>query len=280
MKTIIERIAHDYKLNDNDLYLIQYIIDHSDEVIHLSTHQLAKKTFTSATAVIRCIKKLGFDNYNDFKIHLESFLSQYYLKEMEILSHENFQSIKDKLAQIETGIINQTKDFISIENLQKVMSLLLQNSYIDIIANDTNACISEYISHLLLSIGKITTVYQNRDKQLWLGLNVDINHTVIMVSKNGKDQHLLKISDILIKRKIPLIIITSHKENALAKKKALILYGVIHDEFENLKDMVFYISLKYIFDLIYSIMISENLQQAKELDQLYGTLYERKDGSR
>ena len=79
MKTIIERIAHDYKLNDNDLYLIQYIIDHSDEVIHLSTHQLAKKTFTSATAVIRCIKKLGFDNYNDFKIHLESFLSQYYL---------------------------------------------------------------------------------------------------------------------------------------------------------------------------------------------------------
>ena len=40
--------------------------------------------------------------------------------------------------------------------------------------------------------------------------------------------------------------------------------------------MVFYISLKYIF----SIMISENLQQAKELDQLYGTLYERKDGSR
>ena len=87
MKTIIERITHDYKLNDNDLYLIQYIIDHSDEVIHLSTHQLAKKTFTSATAVIRCIKKLGFDNYNDFKIHLESFLSQYYLKEMEILSH-------------------------------------------------------------------------------------------------------------------------------------------------------------------------------------------------
>ena len=280
MKTIIERIAHDYKLNDNDLYLIQYIIDHSDEVIHLSTHQLAKKTFTSATAVIRCIKKLGFDNYNDFKIHLESFLSQYYLKEMEILSHENFQSIKDKLAQIETGIINQTKDFISIENLQKVMSLLLQNSYIDIIANDTNACISEYISHLLLSIGKITTVYQNRDKQLWLGLNVDTHHTVIMVSKNGKDQHLLKISDILIKRKIPLIIITSHKENAPAKKQALILYGVIHDEFENLKDMVFYISLKYIFDLIYSIMISENLQQAKELDQLYGTLYERKDGSR
>lgn len=80
----------------------------------------------------------------------------------------------------------------------------------------------------------------------------------------------------MIKRKIPFIIITSHKKNLLAKKQAVLLYGVIHDEFESLKDMVFYISLKYIFDLIYSVLISENLQQAKEVDQLYGALFDKK----
>ena len=47
MSLILEKIAQDYKLNDNDLYLAQYIIDHSDEVIHLSTHQLAKIHNTS-----------------------------------------------------------------------------------------------------------------------------------------------------------------------------------------------------------------------------------------
>ena len=54
------------------------------------------------------------------------------------------------------------------------------------------------------------------------------------------------------------------------------LHGMVHDEFESLKDMVFYISLKYIFDLIYSIIISDNLQQAKEVDQLYGSLFDKK----
>lgn len=156
------------------------------------------------------------------------------------------------------------------------MDYISKNKYIDIIANDTNACIGEYASHLLLSTGKITTVYQNRDKQLWLSLNVDHYHTVIMISKNGKDEHLLNVADILIIRKIPFIIITSHKENLLAKKQAVLLYGVIHDEFESLKDMVFYISLKYIFDLMYSVLISENLQQAKEVDQLYGALFDKK----
>ena len=76
MSMILEKIAHDYKLNDNDLYLAQYIIDYSEEVIHLSTHQLAKNTYTSATAVVRFVKKLGFINYNDFKINIHSFLSQ------------------------------------------------------------------------------------------------------------------------------------------------------------------------------------------------------------
>ena len=80
----------------------------------------------------------------------------------------------------------------------------------------------------------------------------------------------------MIKRKIPFIIITSYKENPLSKKQAILLHGVVHDEFESLKDMVFYISLKYIFDLIYSIIISDNLQQAKEVDQLYGSLFDKK----
>lgn len=275
MRMILEKIAQDYRLNDNDLYLAQYIIDHSEEVVQLSTHQLAKNTYTSATAVVRFVKKLGFMNYNDFKIHIHSFLSQYYLKNMEILSHESLFSVKEKLSEIEVGIIKQTENMISLDVLGKVMSYISQNQYLDIIANDTNACIGEYASHLLLSTGKITTVYQNEDKQLWLSLNVDSSHTVIMISKYGKDKHLLNIADILIKRKIPFIIITSHKENALAKKQAVLLYGVIHDEFESLKDMIFYISLKYIFDLIYSILISDNLQQAKELDKLYGTLFDK-----
>lgn len=276
MSLILEKIAQDYKLNDNDLYLAQYIIDHSDEVIHLSTHQLAKNTYTSATAVVRFVKKLGFVSYNDFKIHIHSFLNQYYLKDMEILSHESLFSIKEKLSEIEVGIMNQTKYMLSVDTLKEVMFHISHNQYIDIIANDTNACIGEYASHLLLSTGKITTVYQNRDKQLWLSLNVDSHHTVIMISKNGKNEHLLNIADILIKRKIPFIIITSHKENPLSKKQAILLHGMVHDEFESLKDMVFYISLKYIFDLIYSIIISDDLQQAKEVDQLYGSLFDKK----
>lgn len=37
--------------------------------------------------------------------------------------------------------------------------------------------------------------------------------------------------------------------------------------------MIFYVSLKYLFDLIYSLLISENLSQAEEWNRLYERLY-------
>ena len=45
------------------------------------------------------------------------------------------------------------------------------------------------------------------------------------------------------------------------------------EEFESLKDMIFYISLKYIFDLFYTILISNDLKHSKELDNLYGHIF-------
>lgn len=273
MERILEHIVQDYQLNENDRYMLQYVLDHSEEVVHMSTRQLAEKTYTNATAVVRFVKKLGFANYGDFKIHLHDFLSRYHLQKMEILSHEGLLSIMDKLAALEAGIIDQTRSMISLETFKQVMALISQKQYIDIIAKDTNACIGDYASHLLCSLGKIVTVYQNEDRQLWLSLNSDDQHTVIVISKYGRDPHLKNVANILVQRGIPLIIITSHKASPLTKKQALTLYGVIHDEFAGLKDMIFYVSLKYLFDLVYSLLISENLSQAEEWDRLYERLY-------
>lgn len=118
MERILEHIVQDYQLNENDKYMLQYVLDHSEEVVHMSTRQLAEKTYTNATAVVRFVKKIGFANYGDFKIHLHDFLSRYHLQKMEILSHEGLLSIMDKLAALEAGIIDQTRSMISFETFK------------------------------------------------------------------------------------------------------------------------------------------------------------------
>lgn len=196
---------------------------------------------------------------------------------MRIMSNEDLYTIKNKLAEIEIGIINQTKQQLNSNVFNEVMTMISRNKYIDIIANDANAAISEYGSHILSSVNKIVNVYHNGNKQLWLSLNVSSDHTVILISKFGRTKHLLKIADTLKQRHIPFIIITTDKTKDLSNKSPYVLYGINHEDLNNLKDMTFYISLKYIFDLIYTTLVSYDYKQAKELDDLYAKIYYSKD---
>lgn len=275
--TILEQFKKDYKLNENDLFIIQYIIEHNEEITSYSSHQLAKETYSSPTAVIRLVKKIGFENYNDFKLNIHTLLNKYTLSNMRIMSNEDLYTIKNKLAEIEIGIINQTKEQLNSNIFNEVMTMISRNKYIDIIANDANAAISEYGSHILSSVNKIVNVYHNGNKQLWLSLNVSSDHTVILISKFGRTKHLLKIADTLKQRHIPFIIITTDKTKDLSNKSPYVLYGINHEDLNNLKDMTFYISLKYIFDLIYTALFSYDYKEAKELDDLYAKIYYSKD---
>ena len=72
---ILKQLEKDYKLNENDLFIARYILEHSEEIPLLSSHQLAKETFTSPTAIIRFVKKLGFESYND--IYRRKCLNKY-----------------------------------------------------------------------------------------------------------------------------------------------------------------------------------------------------------
>ena len=61
------------------------------------------------------------------------------------------------------------------------------------------------------------------------------DHTIILVSKYGKNKHLLRVVDILKERKIPFLVITSKQAKELSLKTPYVLYGIIHEEFESLK---------------------------------------------
>ena len=162
--TILEQFKKGFKLNENDLFIIQYIIEHSEEITSYSSHQLAKETYSSPTAIIRLVKKIGFKNYNDFKLNIHSLLNKYTLSNMRIMSNEDLYTIKNKLAEIETGIINQTKEHLNSNVFNEVMTMISRNKYIDIIANDANTAISEYGSHILSVSAKLYSVPKKDDQ--------------------------------------------------------------------------------------------------------------------
>ncbi|MDE6953780.1 MAG: MurR/RpiR family transcriptional regulator [Erysipelotrichales bacterium] len=274
MDTIFDRIKQANHLNDNDDVIIQYIINHLEEIPHLSSGELARRTYTSSTSIIRFIKKLKYQSYNDFKLHIVSDLKNIKNPTLSVMPNEDMLSLVNKISKIEINIIQKTKELLSMEVLTQVMAYISKHQYIDIIANDTNASIGDYASHLLWSVGKFVQVYHHSDKQLYVGLNTPQDHVVIFISKKGNNAHLKKIAKILKVRGVKTILLTSNLDEGLAQYCDYCLYGLMEQTSAQLRDSVFYMSIKYILDLIYVILFSQNYENTIQLEQIYKDIYE------
>lgn len=72
---------HASKLSDLDNDIIQFIIEHSDEVIDLSITELADKVHISKSSILRLTKKLGFSGYSEFKYFLRQEQNTQFISE-------------------------------------------------------------------------------------------------------------------------------------------------------------------------------------------------------
>lgn len=63
---------HYHELNENDLYIWQYILHHQDQCQKMSIQEFSKKCNVSHTSLLRFAKKLGLDGYSELKFYLKS----------------------------------------------------------------------------------------------------------------------------------------------------------------------------------------------------------------
>ena len=273
---ILDEISNNTNLNENEQQILKYITEHIDEVPTLSSRELARRTYTSSTAVLRCIKKLGFQNYNDFKLNINSYLKNYTTEEIKVSENDEFLDLMNKMTALNEQIIQQTKENLSIDTIKKVIRKLDKAKYIDIVANNENAAIAEYVSWNFCKLGKIVTVYDKDSKQIFLGMNATKEHAVIVITKYGENLNIQRMMKMLKKRRIPVISMTS-KDNETMKELSDYMIGVVHDEsVNNFVSLIYTTSLKYIFDLIYASLFSKHYDSTIKNEDTLLKLFERK----
>lgn len=273
--TIVDEIEVKVDLSDTEKAIIEYIDKHLDDVPDWSSRELARRTYTSSTAVLRLIKKLGYKNYNDFKLHITSMLKNLSIGDLSIEGDEDFLLMVNKFTEIEQNVIQKTKEMISMGTLKNVCAIISEAKYIDIIANDANADIASYACHNFFYIGKIAKIYHYADAQLYSSMLADDSHVAIVVTKYGVTTIINTAAENFRKRGIPVIAFLN-VGNKTYHEYDYVFYCERDDSLEKLGDLVFNISTKYLFDLIFSILFSQNFKETKTIEREHSKLFERK----
>lgn len=269
---MLDVIQEKVKLNENEKRICEYIFAHIEEVPKYSSRRLAKETYTNATAILRLSRKLGFENYNEFKLNLVR-LKDMKIPDAQIVKKENLVSINNRIATLHIDIIEHIRKSVDLNHLAQICDKMNHSPYIDFIATDLNASLADFASHLFFMEGKICNVYVDRDQQIYLGMNAPSDHVVFLISKTGRNKRIIDVAKELKKRHVTSIAITPSKHNLLAKNCQYTLPIQYKNDLLGLGEITFTLAARYLITLLYVMLFSEHYDDVVRLNETYANRY-------
>lgn len=203
---------HHDKLNENDLAIVSYILKHQESCQNMSIIALSKECHTSKSSILRLTQKLGFTGFTEFKYGLK-------------------QAPKDRYAETENLLKMQSKDIAATLKLmqQTDVSSIVQKMYQAerIFGYGTgwgqqNAV--KELSRNLMACGKYMLSIPAKTE---FDLNMPIiteKDFVVIISLSGDGKDIEQNIQTLNLRDVPILSITTFKNNYLASLTPYNLY--------------------------------------------------------
>ncbi len=220
MKSVLVRLQ-EYKGNASgaEKAAVAYLLTNPVEVSSLSIHELAEKSFSSSSTIIRLCRKLGFKGYRDFTKSLVYELalrqSTYDERKNEITTGDSLQEIVDKVTYKNIVSLEDTRKLMDLTVLQKCVDLLLHCKSITIFGMGSSLLVAKDANLKFLRINKPCFVSEDWHVQLLQARNMTKDDVAIAISYSGMTEEVLRCVESAKEKGSPVIAITRFEENPL-----------------------------------------------------------------
>lgn len=273
-----EELSKSAKFSDTEKIIANYILEHPEQIEYLSTRQLAELTFTSPATVVRLCKKVGTKGFPDFKL---KYLNENCLlpqceeipRKDPITDKDTISSIAKKIASLERDAIIETKCALDIKQLERVYNLIENANSVDFYAFDNNLKLAQITCVYFMYTGKNVSIGNSDDSQYLQAINSSPDNVAIIISRTGSNKKLMNIAKVLKKKNIKIIVLTNSKEAPLVKYADEHLLTCCEEAFLDLGSAVFTVSVKYILDVLFGILVSKNYSKTLKITEVYDSIY-------
>lgn len=264
----------------SEAIIINYILEHGENIKDMSASYIAHETYTSAPLLVRIAKKLGYSGWNSFK--------EAYLKELEYLYasqeidasipfvvSDDFMTIAHNISKLQIETIQDTISLLNHDDLFNAMRILRDAEEIDVYGISDKVLLAQLFAEKLFFIHKNTHICSLPGDAKVQAAMSNQKHCAILISYSGQTEFVLKIAHILKEKKTPMIAITSIADNELARL-ANVALRISSREMLHTKigDFASSTSVKCILDILYGCIFSldykrnldEKIHFAKEID--------------
>lgn len=205
----------EYKLNDTDDQIVEYILAHKKMVVDLSIQALAAQLFTVPNTITRFTKKVGYDGFSHMKNSLKEEISK------ESIRIENPLLYK----------INKTVELIDTDVMEHVTKLLVEaNRIIFFGVGDTAPFCEMFVKNLKIA-GLSAEFYVFRHEAELEIKQLQKGDVLFLISLSGETEVVLQMAEIAKNNNVTLISLTHFDSNTLQKMADVKLYCYSPREF-------------------------------------------------
>jgi DNA-binding MurR/RpiR family transcriptional regulator len=198
----------EYKLNDTDDQIIEYILQNKEEAVTLSIQYLAAKLFTVPNTITRLSKKLGYDGFSQMKNSLKEEI------------HTKQEPIEDSL----TFNINKTIGLIDQDKLAMVSKIIEEAQRVLFFAVGDTAPLCEIMVKNLKVVGKYAEYYFHRHDMVHELNHLEERDVLFLISVSGETPQVLDMAELAKQKGARIISLTHFGRNTLQQLAEVNLY--------------------------------------------------------
>ena len=224
--------------------IIEGILDTSpDTIIYLSISDLASKLKVAEATLVRFCKKIGYNGFQDFKLHLS--------QEAGMLGKRAVDCTAKRIALQMVDAINETSRSINYDECLKIADLLINSHKICAFGVGNSAITAMEISNVLARIGLMVTYTPDSHLQAMIASNLTDNDTVILISVSGSTKDIIDVAEIARKNGVNIVVITCYDHSPLAKFADHILLSTRREAAYEGGSVSTIVSISYIINVLY-----------------------------
>lgn len=261
------------RFSSTEQNIVDYILAHPAEIADLTTRELAERTFTSPAAVFRLCQKLGLKGYNEFKLKFISEVNRVAeggrgIVHRPITEKDTTEDIVRKIAAIEVEAIEETKNELHMDALERIACRMKKASVVDFYAYDQNADLASMAIYNLLQIGVPAAMHTAMNSQIAQAQYSDRTHLAFIISRSGENCRLIRVAEMLRARKTPIVLFSVSKNVPLVRFADEYIYVANTIEYLDFGGTVFSIGIRYVMDVLFSLVLAQDFQRIeKNYDQ-------------
>ncbi len=200
--------------------IVRFILDNPEETADLTVHELAKRSYASASTAIRLCKRLGFKGYKDF---IHSLIYELAMRkktpqedESEITKGDSVKEIADKITRKNILSLEDTLNLLDYDVVDKTVDLLMKADNICAFGLGSSFNVARDLQQKLLRLNKHITIAEDWHVQWLTARNMTSQDLGIAISYSGKTQEIIRCIESMKENRVPTVSITRYGSSAIA----------------------------------------------------------------